>query len=165
MAGGSQTRENTMKTNAKPSSIIGLTLAAASLMIFSSFTGCLKNPSPVKEDPPKQSSVIGQMTTDVAEFDPVADVGRQADLTIDTSRPLHAMTAGAYKNILGRAAELSIKQAVNLFQAEHGRYPKDYDEFMERIIKYNNIELPVLPGNLRYAYDVETHELKIIEGQ
>lgn len=164
MGGGSQTTEIAMIKNPNPASVIGITLATASVMILFSITGCLKNPSPVEESPPKQSSVIGQMTTDVGEFDP-ADVARQADLSIDTSRPLHAMTAGAYKNILGRAAELSIKQAVNLFQAEHGRYPKDYDEFMERIIKYNNIELPVLPGKLKYAYDVENHELKIIEGQ
>lgn len=133
------------------------------LLVLSTAAGCLKSPSPVEEETPKQSRVIGKMTSDIGEFDPAGNA-KQADLAIDTSRPLHAMTAGAYKNILGRAAELSIKQAVNLFYAEHGRYPKDHDEFMERIIKYNQIELPVLPGNLKYAYDVENHELKIVEG-
>lgn len=156
-----------MKRNSQtllPQALTSVSLALMSLMGLMGFTGCLKSPSPVEEEPPRQSSVIGQMTSEIGEFNPAGDA-READISIDSSRPLHAMTAGAYKNILGRAAELSIKQAVNLFNAEHGRYPKDYEEFMERIIKFNNIQLPVLPGNLKYAYDVENHELKIVEAE
>jgi hypothetical protein len=33
---------------------------------------------------------------------------------------------------------------------------------MTRIIKENQIKLPVLPGGARYAYDVENHKLKIV---
>jgi hypothetical protein len=126
--------------------------------------GCLKSPSPVEEEKQDRQGVIGRRTTDIGEFDP-SGAAREADLSIDTSRPLHAVTAGAYKNILGRAAQLAITQAVNLFHAEHDRYPRDHEEFMEKIIRYNGIELPVLPGGLQFQYDVENHELKIVEGR
>jgi hypothetical protein len=34
---------------------------------------------------------------------------------------------------------------------------------MEKIIKANNIQLPVLPGNKIYQYDVENHKLVVVE--
>jgi hypothetical protein len=33
---------------------------------------------------------------------------------------------------------------------------------MTRIIKANNIKLPVLPGDGKYAYDVENHKLEVV---
>jgi len=139
-------------------------LMPISLAVFLVATGCLKSPSPVDDAVPERQGVIDRRTTDIGQFDPQG-VAQEADLSIDTSRPLHAMTAGAYKNIVGRTAQLAITQAVNLFYAEHGRYPRDHEEFMEKIIRYNGLELPVLPGGLKYQYDVENHELKIVEGQ
>ncbi len=131
-------------------------------MIFVA-TGC-KEPSSGGESAQRQPKLLEQKTSDIGEFDPEG-AAQVADLTIDTSRPLHAMTAGAAKNILGRAAQLQITHAVNLFNAEHDRYPRDHAEFIEKIIKANQIELPVLPGKLVYQYDVENHELKIVEGK
>jgi hypothetical protein len=127
--------------------------------LFSS--GCKDPNPPVAEK--KKENIIGKMTNEVGEFK--AGQEQEADLSIDASRPLHAMTAGAYKNILGQAAKLQITQAVNLFYAEHGRYPKDYEEFMKQIIEANQIQLPVLPGNIKYQYDVEKHELVVVEGK
>jgi hypothetical protein len=126
--------------------------------------GCLKDPNaaaPTTEQ--KKENIIGKMTNEIGEFK--AEQNKEADLSIDASRPLHAMTAGAYKNILGQAAKLQITQAINLFHAEHGRYPKDYDEFMKQIVEPNQIQLPVLPGNVKYQYDVENHELVVVEGK
>jgi hypothetical protein len=125
-------------------------------------SGCFQDPNPPVVEKPKEG-IIGKKTTDIGEFDPNQE--KEADLSVDTSSPLHAMTAGAYKNAAGRIAQLGIMQAVNLFNAEHGRYPKDHEEFMEKIIKANSMELPVLPGKLRYQYDVENHELKIVEAK
>ena len=34
---------------------------------------------------------------------------------------------------------------------------------MEKIIKANRIELPVLPGSKKYQYDVENHKLVVID--
>ena len=56
-----------------------------------------------------------------------------------------------------------VEHALDLFNASEGRYPKDYDEFMTRIIKANNIKLPVLPGQWKYAYDVENHKLEVVK--
>lgn len=57
--------------------------------------------------------------------------------------------------------EIQIPQALNLFQASEGRFPKNHDEFMEKIIGFNQIPLPKLPDNHRYKWDPETHELMV----
>ena len=39
--------------------------------------------------------------------------------------------------------------------------PRSHEEFMERIIKENAIELPILPDGHRYRYDPESEDLLI----
>jgi hypothetical protein len=46
-----------------------------------------------------------------------------------------------------------IHHALNLYQAEHGEFPKSHDEFMSRIIEPNFIELPELEAGYEYWYD------------
>ena len=58
---------------------------------------------------------------------------------------------------------MQIQQAVNLFYAAEGRYPRDFVEFNERIVKPNNIQLPKLPGGAKYQYDVENHKLVVVK--
>lgn len=115
-------------------------------------------------DKAREESIIGDKTQEIGEFDP--DAGEvEADLQVDSnSSPLEAMT-GSYKYAAGTVSILAVEKALQLFNAEHGRYPKDHDEFMEVIIKRNQIKLPVLPGKRRYQYDVENHELKIMEAK
>jgi hypothetical protein len=36
---------------------------------------------------------------------------------------------------------------------------------MTRVIKPNNIKLPVLPGGWKYAYDVPNHKLEVIRAE
>ena len=52
---------------------------------------------------------------------------------------------------------------MDLYHAENDRYPKDYDEFMNEIIKANNIALPQLPHYQEYGYDEKEHKLIILE--
>lgn len=49
----------------------------------------------------------------------------------------------------------NILHAMQLYNAEHGRYPKTQEEFMERIIKPNEpaTRLPELPEGWEYFYD------------
>ena len=61
-----------------------------------------------------------------------------------------------------KVSQLGIQHAVNLFQALEGRYPKDHEEFMQRIIRDNQIRLPSLPADLEYQYDLGKHELVIV---
>jgi hypothetical protein len=58
--------------------------------------------------------------------------------------------------------EISIPHAMNLYRASIGNFPKTHDEFMQKIIKANNIELPELPGGQRYEYNAESSQLMVI---
>lgn len=55
--------------------------------------------------------------------------------------------------------EIQIPQAMNFYQAEKGYKPKTHDDFMNFIIKANNINLPELPAGQVYKYDTEKGEL------
>jgi hypothetical protein len=57
--------------------------------------------------------------------------------------------------------EIQIPHAMDLFKALEGRAPKDHAEFMEKIVKENQIQLPVLPEGDRYMYDPKTEQLMV----
>ena len=115
------------------------------------------------EEPDMSNSIINKTTQEIGEFNPDGD-DQEADLQVKPSAsPLASM--GAYGFAVGEISRMSIEKAIQLFQAEHGRFPKDHEEFMSQIIKRNNINLPVLPGKRRYQYDVENHELKVVEAE
>jgi len=56
-----------------------------------------------------------------------------------------------------------IKSAMNIYKAENGNYPKDMNEFTEKILKPANIKLPVLPQNHHYVYDPTSEEYLMVE--
>jgi hypothetical protein len=51
--------------------------------------------------------------------------------------------------------ELKVPQAMNLYKAEHGHFPKTVEDFNRDIIEFNQIKLPELPQGHRYIYDPE----------
>ncbi len=55
----------------------------------------------------------------------------------------------------------SITHVLNLYWGEHGEYPPSHEVFMDKIIKFNQIQLPVLEAGVEYIYDPEDHLLKI----
>ena len=59
--------------------------------------------------------------------------------------------------------EVTIPNAMKTFKAidPDGKGPKSHEEFMERIVKENSIELPSLPEGHQYRYDPETEGLMI----
>ncbi|MBM4004015.1 MAG: hypothetical protein FJ295_12140 [Planctomycetes bacterium] len=57
--------------------------------------------------------------------------------------------------------EIAIPHALNLYNAAEGNYPRSHDEFMERVVRANNIVLPKLPEGNSYVYDPETYELMV----
>jgi hypothetical protein len=129
------------------------------LAIVLSLSGCLQS----LEDQTKKSdsSIVGKTTQDVGKFDPTAS-NTVSDSKIKATDPITAPVS-AYGPMLEQISKTQIKQAVDLFQATNERYPKDYDEFMEQIIKANNIQLPVLPGGKKYQYDEENHKLVVVD--
>jgi hypothetical protein len=48
---------------------------------------------------------------------------------------------------------IQIPHAMNLYRGVHGHFPKSHQEFMEKIIQENGIQLPTLPPGARYVYD------------
>ncbi|MBS0201991.1 MAG: hypothetical protein JSS49_03765 [Planctomycetes bacterium] len=115
------------------------------------------------EDQTKKSpnSIIGKKTQDIGGFDPNAGA-KVSDSRIHATDPITAPTS-AYGPMLEQISKSHIEHAVNLYEATEGHYPKDLDEFMEKIIKANNIQLPVLPGGKKYQYDVENHKLVVVD--
>lgn len=57
--------------------------------------------------------------------------------------------------------EIQIPGALNLFNASEGRNPESHEEFMEKIVKFNNIKLPELPPGHKYVYDPASNELMV----
>jgi len=110
-----------------------------------------------KEDGP----VLGKTTQNIGEFDPNAGAV-VVEPKIQATDPISAPVQ-AYGPMVQRISEIQIVPAIRLFEAEHGRYPESHDEFMEKIVKANNIRLPVLPGGKQYQYDVANHELVVVE--
>lgn len=107
------------------------------------------------------NSIIGKKTQDIGEFDPNAKK-KVSDSKIRAEDPLTGPMM-AYGPMMEKISKLGVDQAINLFYATEGRFPKDHEEFMTRIIKENNIQLPVLPFKAKYQYDVENHKLVVIE--
>lgn len=118
-----------------------------------------------KEPKNSGSGIIGKTTNEVEEFDPNAGA-EISDGKMKPTNPLNPAGAlNAYGPAVEKIAAMGIDRAITLFHAEHGRYPRDYDEFMKKIIRRYNYELPVLPAKKRYQYDVENHKLVIVEAE
>ncbi|NLS91855.1 MAG: hypothetical protein GXX96_06700 [Planctomycetaceae bacterium] len=56
---------------------------------------------------------------------------------------------------------LQVDQALNLYKASTGALPKTHEEFMEKIIKANQINLPQLQPGDKYIYDPEKGQLMV----
>ncbi len=133
-----------------------LLLAACCILLG----GCAEPPA---SETSSKTGIIGKKTQEVGEFNS-EDGEKIADLQVKSSANPYA-SAGAYGFAVSEVSKIAVNQALNLFKAEHGRMPKDYDEFMSQIIKRNNIQLPVLPGNRRYQYDPVKFELVVVEAE
>jgi hypothetical protein len=59
------------------------------------------------------------------------------------------------------AFDIQVPHAMQLFKAMEGRMPKSHEEFMEKIIKANQIQLPKLPEGHRYVYDPKQEQLMV----
>ena len=94
----------------------------------------------------------------------IKDGGVRAEMSIKSQGI--GIAADAYRTSVGKLSIIAVDQKMAFFQAEKDRKPKDYQEFMDKIIepgKPDGIQLPMLPYYQEYAYDPEAHELVVIE--
>ncbi len=94
----------------------------------------------------------------------VAGVGKQGQ-SLNDEQGIGAMIVQPARTLFAfrqRAVfEIQIPSAVKLFAATEGRKPRSHDEFMNKIIKFNNIQLPTLPAGQTYVYDPKIGELMV----
>lgn len=139
-------------------------LVATSLAVAIGVVGCKvertgTGGTEVGNEPEHHVPVFKKTTQDIAKYDPAA--GRKvSDSKINASDPVFGPLE-AVRPLIEQVSKLSITSAVNSFWALEGRYP-NYNEFMDQIIKQNNIQLPVLPAKFEYQYDEAKHELVVV---
>lgn len=129
---------------------IGATLAV--LLMFG--LGC---------KPPEDTSVAQQDPDAPVETELVkaeAGVGKQGQV-IGNKDGFLRTPAKAFFKAKQQLEFLKVQHALNLYDAEHGFKPETEEEFMEKIIKFNNIVLPELPEGQIYVWDGEAGELMV----
>lgn len=119
--------------------------------------GCTSGEAEPKE---KKQSILKQKTQDIGEYYP--DAGLElSDSKVRVDDPILG-SLQAYGPMVERASKMAIERHLQFYHINNDRYP-DYEEFMEEIIKRNNIQLPVLPAKHMYQYDVENHKLVVVK--
>lgn len=123
-----------------------------------------KEPAVAPEPKEPSGPTISQRTQKIANSTSMLEQGhaKVASTKIVAKDPI-TLQGNAYVAIIGRASQLSIQHALDLFHGANERYPKDYAEFMAEIIKANNISLPKLPPYQEYSYYEKEHKLIILE--
>jgi hypothetical protein len=121
--------------------------------------------APAAAAPIQTRKTLNQKTQTVLLLaDAIKDGGVRAEMSIK-SQGL-GIAADAYRTSVGKLSIIAVDQKMSFFQAEKDRKPKDYQEFMDKIIepgKPDGIQLPMLPYYQEYAYDPEAYELVVIE--
>jgi hypothetical protein len=120
-------------------------------------------PPPPPPEEVSHGEILGKRTQDIRQLTPEEEKKTRAASTKITARDPITLQGNAYVVAIGQISTGHIKHAMDLYQAENGRYPANYDEFMNEIIKKNNIALPVLPSYQEYFYDAQEHKLQVRE--
>ncbi len=132
--------------------------------------GCGKQPRNTanrpKVEPIVPRETVGKTTTDIKAMPAELEKGGQAAETKITAKDPLTISGNAYVVAVGQIAANNVKHAIDLYQAEHGEYPKTHQEFMDVIIKPDKpdgIRLPTLPYYQEYSYDEKQHKLVVLE--
>lgn len=126
--------------------------------LFSMNAGCGDLVEP-QASQPKQTAKL-KTTDDIGEFK-AADGKQTVSSEVKISNPITGALE-AYEPTKQKIGELAIQKSVDIFNAIEGRYPKDHEEFMTKVIKANKIRLPALSPGKQYQYDVENHALMVV---
>ncbi len=120
--------------------------------------GCGVQPAPPPPAPAPAPPPVVEMPAQKA----TAGVGKKGKSLADNTgiSKMISAPASAFFNFEQKAVlDIQIPQAINLFKATEGRFPKSHEEFMQKIIEANRLALPVLPAGMVYRFDSEKGEL------
>ncbi len=88
-----------------------------------------------------------------------AGVGKQGQKLKDEPDIIAGPVKVLFKFKQQAVLDIQIPQALQLFQASEGRMPKSHDEFMQKIVEANRLQLPELPDGAVYRFNTEKGEL------
>jgi hypothetical protein len=127
--------------------------------------GCTEPPAPAARPPIETRKTIGKTTQTVLELSrALADGGVLAEPGV-MSGGLDAIT-DAVRTSSGTIGVLAVEQKLKLYEAENGRKPMRYEEFMSRIIAPgtpDSVSLPMLPYYQEWAYDPAAKKVMVVE--
>jgi len=130
-------------------------------------TAAAPTPAPVAPpapEPVKTRDVLGKTTQDIRKYEPELEKGARVAPGQVTEKSYIAVVGNTYVVAMDKIAAIAVTQGVETYRAENdGNYPKDYNEFMEGVIKHYNIALPQIPYYQEYAYDEKEHKLVVLE--
>lgn len=137
----------------------------SALLVIMGTMGCDLN----KQVEPKKVDAGPQRTQDIGEYKPAAPTPSTPAPAqpAATPSPFDLPTPAIGKTtdfVIETTAKLQIEQAIEQYRALNGNYPKSHEEFMEEVIKKGDIHLNAPPAGKKYQYDVENHELKVVDG-
>jgi hypothetical protein len=112
--------------------------------------------TPSKTGPAKQAGPAAPADAVKAEVG-VGKRGRGYD-TGPVATPVGALFSTKERLVF----DIQIPQAMGLYKAEHGNAPKTHEEFMQQIVKANNLKLPELPEGSQYRYFPDKEELMVV---
>ena len=124
----------------------------------------VQNDPPPAEVPPEQEAPAQaeDNTVMVAAAPGMTGKGNYASAG-NTSNPMSIVTTPI--SVMFRTQDRIVLQyieaAMNLYKGEHGKVPATHEEFMDKIIQANNIQLPRLPAGQTYVYDPVDGVLKV----
>ena len=132
---------------------IGMAVALAGIV------GC---PPPQKPDP-KAAVTTPVPTGPVVMEDVKASVGMgKQGRSLDTHEGFVVTPVKALFSAKERIAfEIEVPHAIQLYKATEGQGPQSHEEFMEKIVVFNQIKLPKLPEGHTYIYDPMTEQLMV----
>ena len=128
------------------------TISVASCVMIA---GCEQKPTASNPPAPAVQAPAESVKAQVG----VGAKGRSLDNETGVGKMVSAPVSALFAVKERVAFDIQIPQALGLFRATEGRLPKSHEEFMEKIIKANQIKLPELPAGMVYRFNTELGEL------
>ena len=117
----------------------------------------------VPQDQPAQNEPVPKEDDTVTVKAEVGMTGKGNYSSANADNPMGIITVPV-KTLFTTQQRLVLQQitaAENLYKGEHEKLPSSNEEYMEKIIRANNIQLPRLPAGQTYEFDPTDNELKI----